>query len=142
MNLFVYSNRFKVCPGKVDGFPNSKLARRFQVKGNSFACKECKECDVGFNKYAEFSGDIEKNIADGGFLEDYISYKENEDSTGTCETMIIAKIGTIKTTNKQNINGNKTTTVTTAETSTETETTSAPTNATTISTKLSVNPTE
>nr|CAD2142472.1 unnamed protein product [Meloidogyne enterolobii] len=107
MNLFVYSNRFKVCPGKVDGFPNSKLARRFQVKGNSFACKECKECDNGYNKYAEFSSDIEKNIADGGFLEDYISYKDNEDSTGTCETMLIGKIGKIKTTNKQNVNGNK-----------------------------------
>uniref|UniRef100_A0A915N028 Uncharacterized protein n=1 Tax=Meloidogyne javanica TaxID=6303 RepID=A0A915N028_MELJA len=96
---------YLVCPGKADSFANSKLAKRFQVKENIFACKECKECDGGFNKYAEFSSDIEKNIANGGFLEDYISYKE--DSTGTCETMIIGKIGTIKTTNKQTVNGNK-----------------------------------
>uniref|UniRef100_A0A915N9I3 Immunoglobulin I-set domain-containing protein n=1 Tax=Meloidogyne javanica TaxID=6303 RepID=A0A915N9I3_MELJA len=118
---------FKVCPGKADSFPNSKLAKRFQVKGNSFACKECKECDGGYNKYAEFSSDIEKNIADGGFLEDYISYKDNEDSTGTCETMLIGKIGKIKTTNKQNVNGNKTTTVTTTK-----KTTKAPTKLTTV----------
>ena len=65
------------------------MARRFQVKGNVFACKECEECDE-YKINALYSSDIEKNIADGGFLEDYVSYKETEENTentGTCETV-------------------------------------------------------
>uniref|UniRef100_A0A915LIQ9 Uncharacterized protein n=1 Tax=Meloidogyne javanica TaxID=6303 RepID=A0A915LIQ9_MELJA len=92
--LFLSANgyeddNFKVCPGKEDSFANSKLARRFQVKGNVFACKECEECDE-YKINALYSSDIEKNIADGGFLEDYVSYKETEENTentGTCETV-------------------------------------------------------
>uniref|UniRef100_A0A915P1F0 Uncharacterized protein n=1 Tax=Meloidogyne floridensis TaxID=298350 RepID=A0A915P1F0_9BILA len=78
---------FKVCPGKEDSFANSKLARRFQVKGNSLACKDCEECEDGYKFNALFPTDIEKTIADGAFLEDYVEYDDDEGNTGTCETV-------------------------------------------------------
>uniref|UniRef100_A0A915MBM4 Uncharacterized protein n=1 Tax=Meloidogyne javanica TaxID=6303 RepID=A0A915MBM4_MELJA len=79
-------DNFKVCPGKEDSFANSKLARRFQVKGNCLACKDCEECEDGYKFNALFPTDIEKTIADGGFLEDYVEYEEDENNFGTCET--------------------------------------------------------
>uniref|UniRef100_A0A915MGI4 Uncharacterized protein n=1 Tax=Meloidogyne javanica TaxID=6303 RepID=A0A915MGI4_MELJA len=116
-----------VCPGKEDSFANSKLARRFQVEENVFACNECKDCAEGYDKNAEFPSDIEKTIADGAFLEDYLTYKDNEGTSGTCETLKLGKIGTIKTRTTKTVTEKKTTKV---------ATTTVITTTTTASTKL------